>query len=114
MKAITKISTVVTAGAFALVLAGGTAEAATQAMTPAMTSSAVVSMDRTPTIKWLCNKPIVKRYIPQCSNGKRWEPRVAKQARCLQGHGPYLGWTGPAKLTWWVHKCFETSEWEKW
>lgn len=69
-------------------------------MTPAATSSAVGPMGRpTPTIKWLYNKPIVKKFIPACSHGNRWEPTTIKKMWCLQGHAPYIGWTGPAKLT---------------
>ncbi|MFC4122804.1 hypothetical protein [Nonomuraea zeae] len=120
MKMAAKLGSLAAASAFSLALAGTAPSAAmavpatTTAMTAAVpaTAQAVTAAPR-PSVRWLCGKRIVKKLIPACSHG-RWEPTTIKKMRCLQGHGPYLGWTGPAKLTWWAHKCFETSEWEKW
>ncbi|MEU1388105.1 MULTISPECIES: hypothetical protein [unclassified Nonomuraea] len=116
MKAIAKFGTAVVAGTFALVLAGGTAQAATPPLAPAATSSAAGAMSSppTPNIKWLCNKPIVRKFIPQCSRGRGWTPEGLRKARCVLGHGPFVGWTGMPKLTWWLHKCYEKDEWKKW
>ncbi|MFI6908295.1 hypothetical protein ACIBKY_44035 [Nonomuraea sp. NPDC050394] len=65
-----------------------------------------------PSVKWLCGKPIVKKLIPACSNGK-WELPMIKKMRCIQGHAPYVGIFGMSKLTYWSMKCFK-SEWQRW
>ncbi|QYC45538.1 hypothetical protein Nocox_39975 [Nonomuraea coxensis DSM 45129] len=113
-----KLGTVVAAGAASLALAGMSPNAAvaattTTSMTAAAPVSATVMAAPRPSVRWLCGKRIVKKFIPACSHG-RWEPTTIKKMRCLQGHAPYVGWTGPAKLAYWANRCFKTSEWEKW
>ncbi|NUW43895.1 hypothetical protein [Nonomuraea rhodomycinica] len=120
MKMAAKLGSAVAASAFTLVLAGTSPSAAmaapatTTAMTAAVPAAAqAVTAGPRPSVRWLCGKRIVKRLVPACTHGK-WELPTVKKMRCLSGHGPYVGWTGPAKLSWWLHKCFETEEWTKW
>ncbi|MBB5079532.1 hypothetical protein [Nonomuraea endophytica] len=121
MKAITKIGTVVAAGAFSLALAGTAAPAASATTAaPASISASATTASLTsltarpmPSVKWLCGKRIIKKLIPACTNGK-WELVTIKKMRCLQGHAPYVGWTGPSKLSYWAMRCFKTDEWQKW
>ncbi|MFF4193469.1 hypothetical protein [Nonomuraea sp. NPDC001831] len=130
MRTITKLGTAAAAGAFALALSAGTpATAATSATSATSAASAAVSAvpvsaqavtatwtqaaGPRPSVRWLCGKPVIKKLVPACSHGK-WEPVTIKKMRCVQGHAPYVGWTGPSKLAYWAMKCFKTSEWEKW
>lgn len=119
MKLAVKLGTVVAASAASLTLAGMSPNAAmaapttTTAMTATTPAVAAVAAAPRPSVRWLCGKRVVRKLIPACSHGK-WEPKTIKKMRCLQGHGPYVGWTGPAKLAYWANRCFKTSEWEKW
>ncbi|MEV0383599.1 hypothetical protein [Nonomuraea sp. NPDC050643] len=112
-----RIGTAVAAAAFTLAMAAGTpavSAASTTASTTAMPAVAqVTAAGPVPSVKWLCGKPVIKKLIPACSHG-RWELTTIKKMRCLQGHAPYVGWTGPSKLSYWAMRCFKTSEWEKW
>ncbi|MEU6719172.1 hypothetical protein ABZ897_47570 [Nonomuraea sp. NPDC046802] len=112
MKTMTKVGGAVAVGAFSLVL-GVTPSASAQTTAAPVASSAQVQAGAPkPSIRWLCGKPIVKKFIPACTNGK-WELPMVKKARCIQGHAPYLGLLGPSKLSYWTIKCFRT-EWQKW
>ncbi|MEU0563953.1 hypothetical protein ABZ297_00955 [Nonomuraea sp. NPDC005983] len=121
MRAITKLGTAVAAGAFTLALSAGTpataAASATVSAAPVSAQTVTAAWTQAasprPSIRWLCGKPVIKKLIPACTNG-RWEPVTIKKMRCVQGHAPYVGWTGPSKLAYWAMKCFKTSEWEKW
>ncbi|HEX4817476.1 MAG TPA: hypothetical protein VFV66_32445 [Nonomuraea sp.] len=128
MKVITKVGTTVAAGAFTLALAAGT-PAAAAASTATISAAAGATISATtaapaaaqaaaftgprPSVRWLCGKRIIKKLIPACSHG-RWELVTIKKMRCLQGHAPYVGITGPAKLAYWANRCFKQGEWEKW
>jgi hypothetical protein len=58
---------------------------------------------------------------PSWPTGRSWIQRVSlgvavaavKVARCMLGHGPFLGLTGPGKFVYWAGRCQDT-EWEKW
>ncbi len=116
------VGSIVVASGAALVLAAGPATAqagppraaAGPAVLAAPTGHAMTAAGAPkPSVRWLCGKALVRRLIPACTHGK-WEFVTIKKMRCLGGHGPYVGITGPAKLAYWAHRCFEQGEWEKW
>jgi hypothetical protein len=65
---------------------------------------------------YVCRIPAVHHFIPACSNG-RWEPMQIKQARCIRGHSlslkPYKPFAA-IKLIYWIERCVQTDEWQKW